>query len=150
MKVQIETASKQDLDRLHEIEKQCFQKEAFSRQQIADLLINYNSLGLVAKMSDQIAGFIIGCVRFERKRIVGHVLTIDVAPESRKSGIGASLLQRMERFFKEEGAEACYLEVREDNDAALALYRKFGYAKICKLPCYYAEAHGLHLRKSLS
>jgi ribosomal protein S18 acetylase RimI-like enzyme len=40
--------------------------------------------------------------------------------------------------------------VREDNIAALGLYRKLGYEKIAKLKSYYGKANGIYLRKSLA
>ena len=38
MGIEIETATIRNLDRLYEIEKQSFQKEAFTKQEIASLL----------------------------------------------------------------------------------------------------------------
>jgi ribosomal protein S18 acetylase RimI-like enzyme len=43
----------------------------------------------------------------------------------------------------------CHLEVREDNAAALSLYRKLGYAKVGTLKKYYGTKHGLYHKKSL-
>ena len=42
MEIKIETAAIKLLDKLYEIEKQSFQKEAFSKQQIAYLLTSSN------------------------------------------------------------------------------------------------------------
>ncbi|MCL6578809.1 MAG: GNAT family N-acetyltransferase, partial [Candidatus Bathyarchaeota archaeon] len=80
MEVTIEDASIQHLDRLYEIEKECFDKEAFTKQQIAHLLTDYNSIGLVAKINDKIVGFVIGMLYIERTALAGHILTIDVSP----------------------------------------------------------------------
>jgi len=145
----IETASVRQLERLLEIEKTCFKEEAFTRRNIASLLADYNSLCLTAKEGDQIIGFIIGTTYFERNSLTGHVLTIDVVPQSRRRGVGAKLLDEMERIFKEKGVRACRLEVREDNVAALGLYRKLGYNVIARLKGYYGRADGVYLRKAL-
>jgi ribosomal-protein-alanine acetyltransferase len=146
----IEDASVRHLNRLYEIEKECFGKEAFSKQQIAYLLTDYNSISLVAKVDDEIVGFIIGKINVERKSPVGHILTIDVSPEHRREGIAEKLLQEVEKIFREKAVKMCYLEVREDNIAALSLYRKFGYEKIGRLRNYYGNAHGIYLRKVLT
>jgi ribosomal-protein-alanine acetyltransferase len=146
----IETAQIRHLDKLYEIEKECFETEAFSKQQIAGLLAYYNSISLVAKENDNIVGFIIGTVRFERNALTGHVLTVDVSPACRKKGVGAKLLRKMESLFREKGVRVCRLEVREDNVAALSLYRKLGYRKVATLKNYYGEAHGIYLRKALA
>ncbi len=63
------------MDRLHEIERECFKLEAFSKQQLFHLLVDYNSIGLIAKADDKIAGFIIGMIRIERNAMVGLILT---------------------------------------------------------------------------
>ncbi len=150
MEITIEGASIHDLNRLYEIEMKCFKKEAFTKQQIAFLLTNYNSIGLVAKVNNQIVGFIIGRLYAERKSLVGHILTLDISPTYRQKGIAQRLLQEMEKIFGEKGVKACCLEVREDNIAALNLYQKLGYRKVGKLKNYYENAHGIYLRKTLT
>jgi ribosomal-protein-alanine acetyltransferase len=150
MTVIIEDASIRYLDRLYKIEMECFEKEAFTKQQIAYLLTDYNSIGLIAKINGEIVGFVIGKVYVERNSLTGHILTIDVSPSHRRKGIAQGLLQEIERIFREKNAKTCYLEVREDNIAALNLYCKFGYEKIGRLKNYYKDAHGLYLRKALT
>ena len=150
MTITIEDASIRYLDRLYEIEMECFEKEAFTKQQIAYLLNDYNSISLVAKENEKIVGFIIGRIHVERKSLVGHILTIDISPAHRQKGIAVKLLQEIERIFKEKGVKLCHLEVREDNVAALSLYQKSGYKKIGRLKNYYENAHGICLRKTLT
>jgi ribosomal-protein-alanine acetyltransferase len=150
MEVAVEDASLQNLDRLYEIEKECFEREAFTKQQIANLLTDYNSLGLVAKVDGKIVGFVIGMVYIERRSLTGHILTIDVSPTYHRKGIAQNLLQEIEKIFKGKGVRACQLEVREDNIAALSLYRKLGYKKVARLKNYYGNAHGIYLRKDLT
>jgi len=150
MEVTIEDASIQHLDRLYEIEKECFDKEAFTKQQIAHLLTDYNSIGLVAKINDKIVGFVIGMLYIERTALAGHILTIDVSPTYRKKGIAQKLLKEIEKIFKEKGAKICRLEVHEDNLAALRLYQKLGYKKVARLKGYYRDANGIYLIKNLT
>jgi len=150
MTMTIEDASIRHLDKLYEIEMECFQKEAFTRLQIAYLLIDYNSISLIAKMNEKIVGFIIGRIHVERKSAIGHILTIDVSPAHRRKGVAQRLLEEIERIFSERGAKVCYLETREDNIAALSLYQKFGYKKIGRLKNYYGNAHGIYFRKALT
>ncbi|MEM3694966.1 MAG: ribosomal protein S18-alanine N-acetyltransferase [Candidatus Bathyarchaeia archaeon] len=150
MQVTVEDASPKHLDRLYEIEIKCFEKEAFTKEQIASLLTNYNAIGLIAKLNEEIVGFIIGMLHQEEGKTVGHILTIDVLPEYRRRGIGLRLLNEIEEIFRGKGANVCVLEVREDNIAALRLYKKLGYKKIAKLKYYYGDAHGIFLRKDLT
>jgi ribosomal-protein-alanine acetyltransferase len=146
----VESASIRHVDRLYEIEIECFDKEAFTKLQIASLLKDYNSINLIAKLESEIVGFIIGMLYFERNSLVGHILTIDVSVGYRRKGIAEKLMQEIEKIFKEKGVAACRLEVREDNVAALNLYKKLGYKKIARLKNYYGNAHGIYLKKDLA
>jgi ribosomal-protein-alanine acetyltransferase len=149
MAITIEDASIKHLDKLYEIEMKCFKKEAFTKQQIAQLLKNPNSISLIAKENGDIVGFIIGMLSVEDGSLVGHILTIDVSPSHRRKGVGIKLLQEIEKIFKDRQTIVCRLEVREDNVAALNLYQKLGYKGIGKLKYYYGDANGILLEKPL-
>ncbi|MEM3789197.1 MAG: ribosomal protein S18-alanine N-acetyltransferase [Candidatus Bathyarchaeia archaeon] len=148
--IKIEDASITHLERLFEIEMECFKSEAFTKQQIAHLLTNQNCISLIAKENDKIIGFIIGMVYVEDNVLTGHILTIDVSPNHRRKGVGIKLLEELEKIFRDKGVKVCRLEVREDNVAALNLYQKFGYKKVGKLHHYYGDAHGILLEKALA
>jgi len=148
--VKIEDASITHLNRLFEIEMECFKREAFTKQQIAQLLTNQNCISLIAKENGKIIGFIIGMVYAEDDVLTGHILTIDVSPSYRRKGVGIKLLQELERIFRDRQVKVSRLEVREDNIAALGLYQKLGYKKVGKLHYYYGDAHGILLEKVLA
>ena len=124
MDVKIEEVPIRLLDKLYEIEKQCFDQEAFSKQQLAYLLDDYNAIGLAARVNGEIAGFAIARVDIERNAAFGHILTVDITPAYRRKGIAQKILHEIEAFFKEGGIKECALEVREDNVAALNLHQK--------------------------
>jgi len=150
MTVTVQDASVKYLDRLFEIEKECFVEEAFTKRQIAQLLTDYNSISLIARKNGEIVGFIVGMIYPEIKAVNGHILTIDVSPSHREKGIGLRLLQEMESIFAQKGVQVCLLEVREDNTAAISLYHKLGYKEIGRLENYYGNAHGIYLKKVLA
>lgn len=150
MTVTVEDALVKYLDRLYEIERECFYEEAFTKKQIAQLLTDYNSISLIARENGEIVGFVVGMVYPDRKAVNGHVLTIDVSPSHRRKGIGRMLLQEMESIFSQKGVQACLLEVREDNVAAISLYRKLGYKEVGRLENYYGTANGIYLKKILA
>ena len=149
MEIKIEALSIKFLDKLYEIEKQCFKQEAFTKQQLAYLLTDYNTVGLAARVNGEIAGFAIARVEIGRNAQFVHILTVDITPFYRRKGIAQTMLHEIETLFKERGIEECRLEVREGNVAALSLYQKLGYKKVGKLEKYYGTAHGLYLKKSL-
>lgn len=149
MGVVVEDASSKDLERLWSIEKECFKEEAFTKQQLSQLLNDYNTVSLVARRQDEIAGFVIGMIYFERKALHGHILTIDIGHVYRRKGFGRLLMNEIETIFKLKGAKTLYLEVREDNAPAIGLYLNLGYKIIGRLDNYYGKVHGIYLRKPL-
>jgi len=149
MEIKIESASIRLLDKLYEIEEQCFDREAFTKRQISYLLTDYNTIALVAKANNDISGFVIAQVEVENDRVFGHIITVNVPPAYRRKGIGTKMLIEIENLLKQKGITECQLEVREDNSAALKLYQSVGYQKIGKLENYYGKKHGLYLKKTL-
>ena len=150
MTVTLQDASVKCLERLYEIEKECFVEEAFTKKQISLLLTDYNSVSLMAKEDSEIVGFIIGMIYPDGKVVNGHILTIDISPSRRRKGVGQMLLREMENIFVQKGVQACLLEVREDNVAAISLYHKLGYEEIGRLENYYGKANGIYLKKILA
>lgn len=150
MGIEIEFATIKLLDKLYEIEKQSFQREAFTRRQIAFLLTDYNAISLAAREKGEIIAFAIGRLDVARGTPYGHVLTLETLPSYRRKGIGENLLRQLEALFAEKGAVESRLEVREDNIAAIALYEKLGYRRVGKLERYYGGAHGLYFKKNLT
>ncbi|XHH10041.1 MAG: GNAT family N-acetyltransferase [Candidatus Bathyarchaeia archaeon] len=149
MDIIIKDASLKDLQEMVEIEKQCFTSEAFSRQQISYLLTDYNSISLSAKVNGSIAGFVILQLENSDDTVFGHIITLNVAASYRRMGIAQRLLFETEKILRSQGVKECRLEVRQDNSAALKLYRQLGYVDIGLLEGYYGKKHGLYLKKNL-
>jgi ribosomal-protein-alanine N-acetyltransferase len=68
-----------------------------------------------------------------------HIATIATHPDFRKQGIGKKLLSFTLQSAKDEGAVSSFLEVRESNDAAIMMYRKFGYIESGRREGYYKD-----------
>ena len=83
-----------------------------------------------------------------------ELLTIATTPAMRRQGCARATLLAGEARAKHSGAETIFLEVAEDNDAAIALYKRSGYHQIGRRPGYYLLKDGaplaaLVMRKSL-
>ena len=52
---------------------------------------------------------------------------IETAPEARRRGLARLILRTLLAWAAEQGAEHAMLEVRRENEAALALYRQLGF-----------------------
>mgnify|MGYP001050126691 FL=1 len=71
-----------------------------------------------------------------------EILTIAVASRQRRRGVGRELLTRQMRRLAEQGVARLFLEVAEDNVAALALYRRLGFREEGRRKGYYRRADG--------
>ncbi|MEO0600289.1 MAG: GNAT family N-acetyltransferase [Myxococcota bacterium] len=68
-----------------------------------------------------------------------EVLRIVVARRHRRRGIGRRLLAAAQHAFVLAGVQRAFLEVRDDNVAAIALYASLGWAEIGRRSGYYAD-----------
>jgi ribosomal-protein-alanine N-acetyltransferase len=68
-----------------------------------------------------------------------HIATIAIHPDFRGHGLGEKLLLQVLKSAKEEGAVSSFLEVREGNNPAITLYRKFGYVESGRRKGYYKD-----------
>ena len=57
-------------------------------------------------------------------------IAISVRKDYWGKGIGTGIMNILMDFAKKSGAEVLELEVRSDNEAAISLYKKFGFKKI--------------------
>ncbi len=81
----------------------------------------------------------------------GEVADVAVAPFARRRGVARLLLERMSADVMEGGVRALYLEVRESNRAARALYDALGFVQVGRRRGYYQRPSedALLLRRDL-
>jgi ribosomal-protein-alanine N-acetyltransferase len=122
------------LDIVTGINRACFDPH-WDRAAIAALLALPGSMGWVALVDGEPRGYVLA-------RMAGgeaEILSIGVLPESRRQGIGRSLLAAA---IARLGAQPIFLEVSEDNSAALALYSGPGFLPVGRRRGYYRTAAG--------
>lgn len=73
-----------------------------------------------------------------------EILTLAVAPEHRRRGVAAQLLEEACRMLRAGGTHRLFLEVADDNAAARGLYEKYGFAATGRRARYYDR--GPHAR----
>ena len=137
-----------DFERLWQIDQACFAPGiAYSQMELSGFIARRNSITLVAERAANdnpnpgeppIVGFAIA----QPHRKSGRILTLDILPEARRSGLGSELLLECEARLRQRGCTEVYLETAVDNEAALKLYHKMGYRVLRTLPGYY-HATGL-------
>lgn len=84
------------------------------------------------------AGFALG------RSVAGEaeLVTVAVDPSARRAGRGRALLTAFEARARSLGADTAFLEVADDNVAALALYRASGWTETGRRRGYYHRKTG--------
>lgn len=88
---------------------------------------------LVAAAPDGVAGYVIAQDAADE----GEILNLAVAPARHRSGIGRALVERVLATLARRGAHRVFLEVRESNAAARALYAALGFQEVARRSRYY-------------
>ena len=129
--------SPEDLEAVAEIERRSI-PDPWSRKGFAEALGRPEVLFLVAEKEAErrkIAGY---CVLYTAAD-EGEIPTIAVDAGSRRRGIAAKLLRAVFAGAKERGVKRIYLEARQSNAGALALYSSCGFVVDGKRPGFYSN-----------
>src|SRR5512140_1007119 len=90
----------------------------------------------VAETDDQrVAAMIVSWIIVDEM----HIATIATHPDFRRQGIGEQILTEALMDGRQAGARLAFLEVRASNEAAQAMYRKFGFLVTGRRPRYYRD-----------
>ena len=133
----------QDFQRLLEIDQACFVEGiAYSADELRHFLNRRHAVRIVAEKAGKIEGFVIADHYRSRRsdERMGRIITIDVLPEARRTGLGSRLLKAAEEKIREAGAAYLSLETAIDNLTALRFYKKHGYVGLKILPNYYLDS----------
>ena len=150
--IRLRDGAETDADRLFELDRVCFAAgTAYSLREFRWLLRSLKTLCIVVEDDDALAGFAMAQESVIRKSRGGHIVTIDVAPEFRRHGVGRLLMQQIESRMRSRGAGWLRLEVAVNNSAALSFYAGLGFGRIGQIPNYYDGAvDAIVMEKSLA
>ena len=130
----------EDFPALYAIEKICFQSPIrFSRRYLGELIAAPGSLTWVAEENGQPVGFAIVDVEALPEGTIAYIQTIEVLPDYRNRGAGATLLQQLEDSARAAGAQGIWLHVDSLNTGAMRLYERHGYRHQGRREHYYAH-----------
>lgn len=121
-----------DLDILAALHAACF-AEAWSRESIAAILAMPGAFGLLAEDAQAPRGFLLARLAADE----AEILSLAVSPVARRAGLASRLLETGLARMEQAGARQVYLEVAEDNAAAIALYRAFRFRQVGRREGYY-------------
>lgn len=132
----VRVADAGDVAAIAALEKVAF-TDAWSAGEFAQLADSDRSIFLVAL--DAAGGTLLGYVIVAAVVDEAEVLNLAVAPECRGVGLGGMLLDAALSRAAAAGATSVFLEVRESNDAARALYASRGFGEIARRRQYYRK-----------
>lgn len=130
----IRAATRMDIDALLVIEQDCY-RFPWSRRQLVDELDSPIAALDVAEVDQQIAGYLCSWL------ICGElqIQNLATSPRYRRRGIGQALLTCVIERSQQQGLLAAWLEVRENNLAAISLYLACGFKLQGRRRKYYQD-----------
>lgn len=133
--ISISRAALADAALLARLHAACFDR-AWDEEAMATLVAGPGTIGLVGihEETERLpAGFLVA----RRAADEAELLTIGVVPACRRYGLARALMERAIAELRKSGAARLFLEVDQNNTAALALYRALGAEPVGQRPGYY-------------
>lgn len=107
----------------------------WSERSFRNEITNPQSHFLVAKVGDEVVGYAGYWAIVDE----AHVTTVAVHPDHRRMGLGKRLVRELLEHAQKVGIRCATLEVRRSNQAALSLYRQFGFEEVAIRRGYYPD-----------
>ena len=128
-----------DLGDILVIERESFPLSPWTYGMFLNEISNPLSRSLVAKETNS-GPKILGYLFYQVVAFEMHILNLAVHPSFRLKGIGTTLLIKgIENEHQKGSARYVFLEVRENNEPAIRLYRKLGFKRLGLRKNYYRK-----------
>lgn len=112
----------EDMISVEALEKELF-CDAWTGSSLADTFRYHSETSFVAEAD----GMVVGYLFFMKAADEGELLRIGVSGAHRRKGIAQALMGHMDTYAAANEIHCVWLEVREHNEAARALYEKCGF-----------------------
>ncbi len=138
LKIQIRTCRSYESAALSKLHTQGFER-GWGVSEFETLLCESTVRVHLAEMQlSEPCGFIISRIAVDE----AEILSVVVAKNARRKGVGGQLLNTHLSALAQSGAQTVFLEVDELNVSALALYKHFGFEKVGERKSYYKHKDG--------
>ncbi len=138
--VQIRRYRTDDLNAISRLDELCFSEEfRFDRESMRGFAEKRGAISLIADDSGELAGFVITHIEKMTTGRRAYVVTLDVAFESRRSGIAGRLMQETERRAALADATRIELHVFVGNGGAIRFYEGRGYRRLGMKAGFYGQ-----------
>lgn len=129
----------EDLDSVLELQRRSFahpwSAELFKREMTHD----WSTILLAEERLSRTDGRIVGFLIYWLVHDEVHILNLATAPEYRRQGVARALLEATIETGRRHKCAMATLEVRRSNEAAIALYRGYGFRPVGVRPNYYVD-----------
>lgn len=132
----IRPARPEDLDRIAVLEDAAFE-DSWPRELLSYELTHSRTFLFVASRGDDAP--LPGYVLFHYVAGEAELLRLAVEPAERRQGLGRQLVERGLERLRQESIQACFLEVRKDNEPAIQLYNAMGFKRVGRRRGYYRD-----------
>lgn len=133
----IRGAQPRDLQDLERIETASFEGDRLSARSFRRLLASPSCDTIVADLDGRVAGY--AMVFYRASSDIARLYSIAIEATARGLGLGRKLAEASIAAAARRGKRRFRLEVREDNAAAIELYRKLGFHGIGSVETYYED-----------
>jgi ribosomal-protein-alanine N-acetyltransferase len=120
---------------LHAAAMPALGQQPWPRGALCDLLALPAAIGFTLRRGGRLLAFLLA----QGAAGEAEILTLATNPQERRRGHAQALIGILAAYYKAAGTTRLFLEVREDNEAALALYEKTGFRRIGLRPSYYRD-----------
>lgn len=133
-----------DIEEVVGLERDLFEATAWTAAQFWSELAQRNRWYVVAENDAGLLGY----AGLMANAPIADVQTIAVAEFAQGRGVGRALLQELIATARERACSEILLEVRADNEPAIALYERAGFVPIAQRTSYYGPgSHALVMRR---
>jgi ribosomal-protein-alanine N-acetyltransferase len=132
--ITIRRVEERDLDDVAAIERAVF-NDPWSRRSFVDLVDQRTVIFLVAVDGPSVVGYAVALIA----GVESELANLAVTRLMQKQGLGKRLLNAAVDAVRDRGGQEMFLEVRESNAAAIALYTAEGFKAVGRRVRYYAR-----------
>lgn len=134
--IEIPWMIRRHFDDVLRIEGECFPMP-WSEEDFIRCLRQRNAIGMVAKVRDDVAGYMI--YELHRNRL--HILNFAVAPAYMRRGVGSAMVGKLKSKLN-HNRNRIMLEVRETNLDAQLFWKAQGFRAVSVVKEFYVESPG--------
>lgn len=119
-----------DAEQIFEIRKEC--NEEIELTIVQNEILSSNYIVMVAE-NESVVSFLSAMVSVD----ACDIIMVATKKDYRKMGFAQGLFDELKKELKNKNISQIFLEVRQNNDNAIALYKKLGFVEIGRRKKYY-------------